>query len=84
MYFVYLIECDDKSIYTGITTDVERRFEEHKTGHGGHFTRSRKVKKVLYKEELPDRSAALKREAEIKKWPRAKKLKLAKLKRSSR
>ena len=76
MYFVYLLECADHSIYTGITTDVERRFEEHKTGLGGHFTRSRKVVKILYTEKHPDRSSALKREAEIKAWPREKKLRL--------
>jgi len=76
MYYVYLIECDDQSIYTGITTDVDRRFAEHQAGKGGHFTRSRKVKKVLYTEKQPDRSSALKREAEIKSWPREKKLAL--------
>lgn len=77
MYFVYLLECDGKTIYTGITTDVERRFSEHTSGKGGHFTRARKVKKVLYTEKQPDRSSALKREAEIKGWTRAKKLELA-------
>ena len=43
MYFVYLIECKDKSIYTGITTDVDRRFNEHKNKIGGHYTSSKKV-----------------------------------------
>ena len=76
MYFLYLLLCDDKSIYTGITTDVKRRFGEHKSGEGGHFTRSRKVVKILYTEEHASRSSALKREAEIKSWPRGKKLEL--------
>ncbi len=76
MYFVYLIECSDKSIYTGITTDVARRFSEHKNGRGGHYTRARKVVRVLYTEKFKTRSRALKREAEIKRWPRAKKLNL--------
>lgn len=76
MYFVYLLECSDRSIYTGITTDVERRFQEHKDGKGGHYTRSRSVKKILYTEKHPDRSSASKREAEIKKMSRADKLKL--------
>ncbi|MEK7120359.1 MAG: GIY-YIG nuclease family protein, partial [Patescibacteria group bacterium] len=67
MYFVYLIECGDKSIYTGITTDVKRRFDEHKNGTGGHYTRSRGVIKVLYAEKCKNRSRALKREAQIKK-----------------
>ena len=79
MYHVYLLECEDGSIYTGITTDVSRRFEEHRSGKGGHFTRSKKVKKVLYTEEQVDRSSALKREAEIKKLPRPKKLELVRL-----
>ena len=78
MYFVYLLQCSDRSIYTGITTDVERRFLEHKGGKGGHYTRSRSVKKILYTEEHPDRSSASKREAEIKKMSRTDKLKLSK------
>jgi len=76
MYFVYLIECRDESIYTGITTDVARRFVEHKKGMGGHYTRSHGAVKILYTERRKTRSAALKREAEIKSWPRKKKLKL--------
>lgn len=76
MYFVYILLCGDRSLYTGITTDVARRFQEHKSGRGGNYTRSRMVKKVLYTEECPNRSAALKREAEIKRWPREKKLRL--------
>ncbi len=74
MYYIYLLECADKSIYTGITTDVLRRFHEHKNGEGAHYTRAHKVLKILYTEEHPDRSSALKREARIKKWTRAKKL----------
>ena len=73
-YFVYLLMCDDHTIYTGITTDVARRFEEHKAGKGGHYTRSHKVIKILHTEEYPSRSSALKREAEIKKWKKKQKL----------
>lgn len=76
MYYVYLIECEDTSLYTGITTDVERRLREHQEGTGGHFTRARKAVRVVYTEPHPDRSSASKREAEIKKWPREKKLEL--------
>mgnify|MGYP003394323909 CR=1 FL=1 len=75
-YFVYLIECEDGSLYTGITTDVERRFKEHKSGVGGHYTSAKKVTKLLYTEKHPDRSSASKREAEIKSWRREKKLSL--------
>ena len=78
MYFVYLIECSDKSIYTGITTDVQRRFNEHKNKKGGHYTSSKKVVRILYTEQCATRSQALIREAEIKSWTRPKKLALIK------
>ncbi len=76
MYFVYILECKDGSLYTGITTNVERRLKEHKQGKGGAFTRSKKVTKILYSESQPDRSLALKREAQIKNLPRPEKLAL--------
>lgn len=75
-YFVYLLECEDGSLYTGITTDVERRFAEHQKGTGGHFTRAKKAKQIVYTERQLNRSSALMREAEIKKFPRKKKLAL--------
>lgn len=75
-YFVYLLKCRDESIYTGITTDVKRRFAEHRNKRGGHYTGSHEVQKILYAEEYPTRSAALKREAEIKSWRREKKINL--------
>lgn len=74
MYFVYLLECENGSLYTGITTDVARRFAEHQSGIGSHFTRAKGAKRIVYTEEHPSRSSALKREAEIKKFPRGKKL----------
>ncbi len=76
MYFVYIIKCKDGSLYTGITTNVERRFAEHKAGKGGSYTRARKVLRVIYKEKQKNRSLASKREAEIKGWSRLKKLSL--------
>ena len=76
MYFVYLLECKDSSLYTGITTDVERRLREHKKGEGGHYTRSRGAERIVYTEEAADRNTALKREAEIKSWARREKLAL--------
>jgi len=78
MYFLYILECADGSLYTGITTDLARRFGEHRDGKGGHYTRSRKVVKILYTEEHLSRSSASKRESEIKSWPRKKKLGLVK------
>ena len=76
MYHVYILECADGSLYTGITTNVERRLAEHKAGKGGHYTRAHTVVRVAYTEEYSDRSSASKREAEIKRWPRSKKLEL--------
>ena len=57
-YFVYLLKCVDKSIYTGITTDVKRRLAEHKNKKGGHYTSSHRVIKILHTEKYPTRSAA--------------------------
>ena len=79
MYCVYLIKCEDGSIYTGITTNLERRFKEHSDKAGGHYTRAHKVEKILYAEKYPTRSEALKREAEIKKLRRKEKLKLTEI-----
>jgi putative endonuclease len=69
-YFVYLLKCKDGSIYTGIAVDVQERFARHKAGRGGHYTRARGAVKILYSEKQPNRSVALRREAEIKKWRR--------------
>ena len=77
MYYVYILRCKDKSFYTGITTDVERRFKEHCDGIGGRYTRSHKPEKIVYREKIATRSDALKREAEIKSWSRKKKMQLA-------
>ena len=79
MYFVYLLECKDGTLYTGITTDVKRRLKEHKEGIGSRYTRSRKVKRLLYTEKHKNRSSASKREAEVKKMPRLEKLKLSRI-----
>ncbi len=78
MYYVYILECNDGTLYAGITTDVNRRFQEHSLGKGGAYTRANKAKKLLYTEKCQNRSLALKREAEIKRLSRAKKLALIK------
>ena len=75
-YFIYILECGDKSLYTGITTDLRRRFREHCAGKGGRYTSSKKAVKIIYSEVRKNRSSALKREAEIKSWPRKKKMSL--------
>ena len=57
-WFLYLLECSDGSIYTGIATDVQARFEKHASGTGARYTRSRKPVRVLASFELADRSSA--------------------------
>jgi putative endonuclease len=84
MYFVYIIRCKDGTMYTGITTDVKRRFLEHKNGKGGHYTSSRGVTKLLYTEKRANRSSASKREAQIKRLNRKEKINLIKSPRASR
>ena len=78
MYYVYIVECADKTLYTGIATELERRVEEHNNSEkGAKYTRVRRPVRLVYSEEYPDRSAASKREYEIKKkMSRAEKLAL--------
>lgn len=78
MYFVYILTCADGSLYTGIATDVQRRFAEHKKGIGSRYTRAHRAVKVVYTEACADRSAALRREAALKRLSRAQKLLLIK------
>lgn len=76
MYFVYILKCKDGSLYTGITTDLARRLNEHKKGIGAKYTRGKKVGAIVYSERKKNRSTASKREAEIKSWTRTEKLAL--------
>jgi len=73
---VYIVRCEDDSLYTGITRNLQRRFSEHKTG-GCRYTRRSRATKVLYTERHASRADAEKRENQIKRWSRAKKLALA-------
>jgi putative endonuclease len=65
-HFVYVLECGDESLYTGYTTDVQRRIEEHRDGTGAKYTRGRTPIDLVHVEAFADRSAAQSREAEIK------------------
>ncbi|MDP2937882.1 MAG: GIY-YIG nuclease family protein [Candidatus Omnitrophota bacterium] len=76
MWYVYIIECADKTLYTGIAKDVPRRIKRHNDKDGGSYTRIRTPVKLAYQESQPTYSSALKREAQIKRWPRSKKLAL--------
>ncbi|WP_438970158.1 GIY-YIG nuclease family protein [Methylophaga sp.] len=76
-WFVYIIEADNGKLYTGITTDIERRFKQHQSHSGGaRFFHTSQAKKLVYQEMQPDRSTASKREASIKKLSRKAKLTL--------
>jgi putative endonuclease len=76
-WWVYLLECRDGSLYCGATTDVGRRLEVHNSGKGARYTRARRPVKLVFCEPAPDRSAALRREAAIKRLPRATKRAIA-------
>ena len=71
MYYVYIVECSDKTLYTGIASDLERRIDEHNTSDkGAKYTRSRRPVKLVHSEVYPNRSSASKREYAIKKMKR--------------
>jgi putative endonuclease len=70
------LKCADESLYTGITNDLDKRFAQHSAGTGAKYTRGRGPLEIIFTEVQKDRSAASKREYEIKKMPRAEKLKL--------
>ncbi len=77
-YLVYILECSDGTLYTGITNDINRRVEQHngKRPGGAQYTRTRSPVRVVYTEECKGRSDALKREHTIKNLPRMEKVKL--------
>ena len=74
--YVYMVQCGDGSYYTGWTDDVEKRIQVHQSGKGAKYTRGRGPIKLVWCEQVEDKSTALKREIEIKKWPKSKKEKL--------
>lgn len=75
-YTVYILRCGDGSLYTGITTDLQRRVAVHNSGKGAKYTRSRLPVEPVYWETVPDKSTALRRELAIKKLTREEKLEL--------
>ena len=76
-WIVYILECADQTLYTGVTNDLDHRINEHENGRGAKYTRGRAPFKLRYTETHSTRSQALKREAEIKSFDRAAKLELA-------
>lgn len=75
-YWVYILRCADGTLYTGCTNDLSRRLAAHNAGKGAKYTRSRRPVELVYREEVPDKSAALRREAAIKGLRRIEKLAL--------
>jgi putative endonuclease len=76
MYTLYVLECSDGSLYTGISNNLGKRLRDHESGKGSKFVRSRLPFRVVYTEELPSRSAALKRENTVQSMDRRQKLEL--------
>lgn len=76
VWHLYILRCGDGSLYTGITTDVARRLEEHRSGRGAKYTRGRGPLELIYSEVCTSHSHALKRELAVKALPREEKLRL--------
>lgn len=82
-YFVYILECSDKTLYVGCTNDLQKRLKQHnELKSGAHYTKIRRPTKLKYSQEFRTLAEARKREAEIKNWRREKKMELI-LKRNS-
>src|SRR5690242_904768 len=75
-WIVYMLRCGDRSLYTGITNDLSRRLTRHRAGTASAYTRARRPVRLVYEERQPDRSAALRREAALRRLSRAEKLAL--------
>lgn len=73
IWYLYILRCGDGSLYTGITTDVEKRLEAHRTGRGAKYTRGRTPLELVYREICGSHSNALKRELAVKKLTRGQK-----------
>lgn len=76
MYYVYIVECSDKTLYTGYTNNLNKRIETHNKGKGAKYTKYRRPVQLVYYEEYETKNLALKREYSIKKLTRKEKLKL--------
>ncbi len=73
MWYLYILRCGDGTFYTGITTDVDKRLEAHRSGRGAKYTRGRAPLEVIYRECCGTHSDALKREMEVKRLSREEK-----------
>lgn len=75
-FYFYLARCADQSLYAGSCSDLAARAAKHNAGTGAKYTRSHRPVKIIYSEEFPTRSEALRREAEVKRWKKTEKEKL--------
>ena len=75
-WFLYIVQCSDKSLYTGITTDIARRLKEHNSKKGAFYTKNKLPVKLVYQESMADRPEAMRREHAIKSLTRKEKLEL--------
>ena len=75
-WYVYILKCNDNSLYTGITNDLNKRVATHNSGKGAKYTKTRTPVSLIYKEAFETKAEALKREIEIKKLKRKEKLAL--------
>ncbi|WP_283678671.1 GIY-YIG nuclease family protein [Lentilactobacillus sp. Marseille-Q4993] len=78
-FFMYVLLCQDGSLYTGYTNDVKRRFAAHLSGKGARYTRAHKPQRILYQEEFDTKHDALSAEFHFKQLPRAKKIQYIRL-----
>lgn len=74
--YTYILECADGTLYTGWTNDLSRRVKTHNQGKGAKYTRSRLPVRLVYYEQHPDASSAMRREAEVKRLSRAEKIRM--------
>ncbi len=73
LWYVYILKCSSNTFYTGSTNNIERRIKEHNSKKGGHYTSTFGPVELIWKENHPNRSSAMKRECQIKRWTRKKK-----------
>jgi putative endonuclease len=78
MWYVYILQCADSSLYTGITNNLTKRFAAHREGHGSKYVAAHLPFEHVYTEKFSTKSHAAKREFEIKSWNRPQKLRLVK------
>jgi predicted GIY-YIG superfamily endonuclease len=78
MWYVYILECRNKALYTGVTNNIERRFKDHQAGDDGHYTSYNRPRRILYTEGFKNKSEAETREQQIKRWSKSKKVALIK------